>query len=88
MHLATTERDLFCHLHNEVSQDGHRFPILAINRELAAASVLVYCNQRTSICFCHSVKFFLHDVDGGCSNGVWVPQIDDINNEFWVDVLK
>ena len=88
MHLASAERDIFGLLHDEVSQDGYRFPILAINRELAAARVLMHCDQRTSICFCHCVKLFLHDVDRGGSNGVRVPKIDDINHEFRVDVLK
>ena len=46
------------------------------------------CDQRASICLSHGVEFFPHDVDRGCLNRVRVPKVDDVDYEFWVNVLE
>lgn len=88
MHFLAAESDFSDFLLYEVGQDLHSLPVLAINCELAATGILVECDKRATFRLSHYVKLLFHNVDAGGLHGVWVPQVDGIDDELRWNILE
>lgn len=88
MHLDTAEGDLVDLLLYEVAEDSHGFAVLAIDGELAAAGVLVHCDEGTPLRLRHDVELGLDDVDACRLYRMRVPQVDSVDDKLRRDTLE
>ena len=80
--------DLIDFLTNEVTENSDRFTILSIYSELNAARILMESDERAAIRFSHNAVILFNYANACSWNGVWVPQIDDINDKLWWNVSE
>ena len=88
MHFASAKRDLLDLLDDEVAENGNGLAVLAIDKELATASILVHGDEGPAIRLCHRAQALLHDVYARCSHLVRVPQVHDVDDELRIHTLK
>ena len=88
MHLRAAKGNLVDLLVDEIPENRDGFTVLAANRELATASVLMESHKRTSFGLCHNVELLFNHVNAGGLHGVWVPQVDGIYDKLGRDLLE
>ena len=86
--LFATTCNLINFLTNEVAKNSNCFTILSINSELNAARIFVEGNEWAAIRLSHNAVIFFNYTDTCGWNGVWIPQIDGVNDELWWNLFE
>ena len=86
--LGQSLSDLVDFLLNVILEDQYGFPIFTIESELAAAGILMHGNYWSPLGGDHGLIVLLHDMQVHRLHPMWIPLIERIDDEFWMNTFE